>query len=218
MSLDATMHVYRRGRRDAIYEWLQMIFGAALVVFMWCHMILVSSVVISPKIMNAIAWFFEATYMAQLGGPVIFLVFLVHFVIAARKIPFTWAGQKAAIEHTKMMKHDETTMWLVQMITAMVVLVMGSIHMWVVLTDLPITAAKSAARIQTGWWMLFYFILLFCVEFHVSVGWYRILVKWGVIKAGEDRMKTKKLEKRLLYIMLGIGTATLIRFWFLNIG
>ena len=38
---------------------------------------------------------------------------------------------------------------------------MGSIHMWVVLTDLPITAAKSAARIQTGWWMLFYFILLF---------------------------------------------------------
>ena len=69
MSVDATLFVTRPGRRDAYLDWLQMLTGAGLVLFMWAHMILVSSVVLSPKIMNAIAYFFEATYMAQVGGP-----------------------------------------------------------------------------------------------------------------------------------------------------
>ena len=62
-----------RSRLDAGLDWLQMLTGAGLIVFMWCHMLLVSSVVISPSIMNAIAHFFEVTYMAQVGGPMIFL-------------------------------------------------------------------------------------------------------------------------------------------------
>lgn len=33
-------------RRDACLDWLQMLSGAALVLFMWCHMLLVSSVVV----------------------------------------------------------------------------------------------------------------------------------------------------------------------------
>jgi len=94
MSVDATMHVVRPGRRDAYLDWLQMLTGAGLVLFMWCHMLLVSSVVLSPRIMDAIAEFFEATYMAQVGGPVIFITMIVHFVLAARKIPFRAEGQK----------------------------------------------------------------------------------------------------------------------------
>jgi fumarate reductase subunit C len=46
MSVDATMHVVRPGRRDAYLDWLQMLTGAGLILFMWSHMILVSSVVI----------------------------------------------------------------------------------------------------------------------------------------------------------------------------
>ena len=42
----------------------------------------------------------------------------------------------------------------------MIILIMGGIHMWTVLTNLPITAAKSAARIQGGYWLVFYMILL----------------------------------------------------------
>ena len=101
-------------------------------------------------------------------------------------------------------------------VTAMIILIMGSIHMWVVLTDLPITAQKSAARIQGGWWMLFYLVLLPMVELHVGIGFYRILVKWGVIDS-KGRFGFKKKENLLTAIMIGIGVITLLRFMFLAI-
>ncbi|WP_071546029.1 succinate dehydrogenase/fumarate reductase cytochrome b subunit [Pseudodesulfovibrio hydrargyri] len=196
---------------DAALDWLQMLTGASLILFMWCHMLLVSSVVISPGVMNAIAGFFEATYMAQVGGPLIFLTFLVHFALAARKIPFRAEGQGTIWAHAKMMKHRDTWLWVVQAATAMIILILGAIHMWVVLNDLPITAAKSAARMQHFWWFLFYMILLPSVELHVSVGFYRIAVKWGFVKS-EQRKGFKRFETTLFSIFMVIGVITLIRF------
>ncbi|HKI81333.1 MAG TPA: succinate dehydrogenase/fumarate reductase cytochrome b subunit [Pseudodesulfovibrio sp.] len=196
---------------DAALDWLQMLTGASLILFMWCHMLLVSSVVISPNVMNAIAHFFEATYMAQVGGPLIFLTFLVHFALAARKIPFRAEGQGTIWAHAKMMKHRDTWLWVVQAATAMIILILGAIHMWVVLNDLPITAAKSAARMQHFWWFLFYMILLPSVELHVSVGFYRIAVKWGFVKS-EQRKGFKRFETTLFSIFMVIGVITLIRF------
>ncbi len=198
-------------RRDASLDWLQMLTGASLILFMWCHMLLVSSVVISPSVMNAIAHFFEATYMAQVGGPLIFLTFLLHFVLAARKIPFRAEGQSTIWQHAKMMKHRDTWLWVIQAVTAMIILILGAIHMWVVLNDLPITAAKSAARMQHFWWFVFYMILLPCVELHVSVGFYRIGVKWGFVKS-EGRKGFKRFETTLFSIFMVIGIVTLIRF------
>ncbi|EGB16084.1 fumarate reductase respiratory complex transmembrane subunit [Pseudodesulfovibrio mercurii] len=196
---------------DAALDWLQMLTGASLILFMWCHMLLVSSVVISPGVMNAIAHFFEATYMAQVGGPLIFLTFLVHFALAARKIPFRAEGQATIVAHARMLKHRDTWLWVVQAVTAMIILILGAIHMWVVLNDLPITAAKSAARMQHFWWFLFYMILLPSVELHVSVGFYRIAVKWGFVKS-EQRKGFKRFETTLFTIFMVIGVITLIRF------
>ncbi|WP_432737925.1 succinate dehydrogenase/fumarate reductase cytochrome b subunit [Maridesulfovibrio sp. FT414] len=211
MAVNVGMHVARPGKRDAVLDWLQMLSGAGLVAFMWCHMLLVSSVVISPNVMNAIAGFFEHTYMAQVGGPLIFLTFLLHFALAARKIPFRAEGQATIWQHAQMLKHRDTWLWVVQAVTAMIILVLGAIHMWVVLNDLPITAAKSAARVSGGGWMLFYLVLLPCVELHVSVGFYRIGVKWGVIRT-ENRTQAKKLESVLFATFMVIGIITLIRF------
>jgi fumarate reductase subunit C len=210
------MHVARPTRRDAYLDWLQMLTGAGLILFMWAHMILVASVVVGPGVMNAIAHFFEATYLAQVGGPLIFLVLLFHFVLAARKIPFRYEGQRLILKHAGMMRHLDTWLWVVQVVTAMVILIMGSIHMWVVLTDLPITAAKSAARIQGGWWLAFYLILLPMVELHISVGFYRIGVKWGFIKAN-DRKQMKKVEYGLAATFIVIGLIALARFSLLAI-
>ena len=204
------------GKWDGAMDWLQMLSGASLILFMWCHMILVSSVVISPGVMNAIAEFFENTGMAQVGGPLIFLVFLTHFVLAARKIPFRFDGQKTVWQHAKMLHHGDTWLWLVQVVSAMIILIMGSIHMWVVLTDLPITAAKSAARIQGGFWAVFYLFLLPLVELHVGIGFYRIAVKWGFVKDA-DRKKFKRGENLLTMIFIAIGLITLLRFLFLSV-
>jgi fumarate reductase subunit C len=193
-----------------------MLSGASLILFMWCHMLLVSSVVISPRLMNAIAGFFEATYMAQVGGPLVFLGFLLHFVLAARKIPFRAEGQKTIWQHARMMHHGDTWLWVVQVVSAMLILVMGSIHMWVVLTDLPISAAKSAARVQSGFWAVFYFILLPLAELHVGIGFYRIGVKWGFIK-DRERDKFKRGENLLTGMFIAIGLITLVRFLFLSL-
>jgi fumarate reductase subunit C len=202
------------GKLSAYFDWVQMLTGAALILFMWCHLILVSSVLISPKVMNALAWFFEVTYMAQVGGPLIFLGFLLHFVMAARKIPFGTKEQRAMLANAKRMHHRDTWLWMVQAGTAMVILIMGGIHLWVVLTDLPITAEKSAARIQTGFWFVFYLFLLPMVELHVGIGFYRILVKWGFVSRAA-RSGLKKKENMLTILFISVGLLTLLRYYFL---
>ncbi|MBW2345283.1 MAG: succinate dehydrogenase/fumarate reductase cytochrome b subunit, partial [Deltaproteobacteria bacterium] len=164
MAIDTAIYVRAPGRASAYLDWLQMLTGAGLVLFMWSHMVLVASVNLGPGAMNTLARFFEDTYMAQVGGPMIWATFLFHFLLAARKVPFRMEEQSTIWKHTKMLHHTDTWLWLIQVITAMVILIMGSIHMWTILTDLPITAAKSAARIQGGFWLVFYLILLPMVE------------------------------------------------------
>jgi fumarate reductase subunit C len=173
--------------------------------------VLVASVNLGANVMNAIAWFFEATLMAQVGGPIIGCTFLLHFVLAARKVPFRAEQQRTIWKHSKMLRHTDTWLWLIQAFTAMVILIMGAIHMWTVLTDLPITAQKSAARIQGGFWLVFYLILLPMVELHVGIGFYRIAVKWGFIRR-KERKPFKKFENILTGIFILIGLVTIVRF------
>lgn len=210
-TVDTAIFVKPPSRVSAILDWLQMLTGAGLILFMWSHMCLVASVNLGVSVMNTIAWFFEATYMAQVGGPMIGLTMLAHFVLAARKIPYKSAEQDTIYRHAKMLHHQDTWLWVVQAVTAMIILIMGSIHIWTVLTDLPITAAKSAARIQGGFWMVFYLILLPCVELHVGVGFYRIGVKWGFIKRA-NRKSYEQFHWILTGIFVLIGVITIIRF------
>ncbi|MEA4858632.1 succinate dehydrogenase/fumarate reductase cytochrome b subunit [Solidesulfovibrio sp.] len=204
------------GKLSAYLDWLQMLTGAALIAFMWCHLILVSSILLGPGVMNALAWFFEATYMAQVGGPLIFLAFLLHFVLAARKIPFATGQQRLMLSNAKRLRHPDTWLWIVQATTAMGILILGAVHMWVVLTNLPITAEKSAARIQTGFWFVFYLFLLPMVELHVGIGFYRILVKWGFLDR-QGRWSIKKKENLLTGIFIAIGLLSLLRYYFLSL-
>jgi fumarate reductase subunit C len=215
MAIDTTIYVRAPSGASAYLDGLQMLTGAGLILFMWSHMILVASVNLGPGAMNTIARFFEDTSMVQVGGPMIGLTFLLHFVLAARKVPFRVEQQSTIWKHSRMLRHTDTWLWLVQASTAMVILIMGSIHMWTVLTDLPITAAKSAARIQGGFWLVFYLILLPMVELHVGIGFYRIAVKWGLI--GRKRRKGfKRFENILTGIFILIGLITIVRFMTLS--
>ena len=216
MAIDTTIYVRSPGVNAALLDWLQMLTGVGLITFMWSHMILVASVNLGAGAMDTLAHFLEATYMAQVGGPLIGATFLFHFILAARKVPFRVEQQSTIWKHARMLHHLDTWLWLIQAGTAMVILIMGSVHMWTVLTDLPITAAKSAARIQGGFWLVFYLILLPMVELHVGIGFYRIGVKWGFIKRS-NRKGLKRFENILTGIFILIGLITLIRFMTLPI-
>ena len=216
MAIDTTIYVPAPSRTSAYLDGLQMLTGVGLILFMWSHMVLVASVNLGAETMNTIARFFEETYMAQVGGPVIGCVFLLHFFLAARKIPFRVDQQIAFWKHSRVLRHTDTWLWVIQALTAMVILIMGAIHMWTVLTDLPITAAKSAARIQGGFWLVFYLILLPMVELHVGIGFYRIGVKWGFIRR-TTRKGFKRFENILTGVFILIGLITIVRFFTLPI-
>jgi len=211
MAVDSTIYLRSPGRVPAYLDLLQMLTGAGLILFMWSHMVLVASVNLGADVMNSIAHFFEATYMAQVGGPLIGATFLLHFLLAARKVPFRVQEQSIIWKHSRNLHHQDTWLWLVQVTTAMIILIMGAIHMWTVLTDLPITAQKSAERIQGGFWLVFYLILLPMVELHVGIGFYRIGIKWGLIKR-TGRKGMKKFENILTGIFILIGLITIVRF------
>ena len=217
---DSTMHVPRPSRMSGYMDVLQAASGAALVLFMWSHMILVSSVLLGKGAdgeyhMNALAHFFEATYMAQIGGPLIFAGMILHFVLAARKMPWRLDEQKSFLKQAKMLRHTETWMWVTQVVTAMIILVLGSIHVWTVLTALPISAEASALRVQGGdgfpFWLVLYAVLLPIVELHVGIGFFRIGVKWGFVKR-KGRKWYSGLEKLLLLFFVVVGIVTLYTF------
>lgn len=214
--VDTTLFVRAPSRIPAYLDLLQMLTGAVLILFMWSHMLLVSSVILGAGVMNTLAGFLEKTYMAQVGGVVIACIFLFHFILAARKIPFRIEEQVTIWKLSQQLRHTDTWLWLIQVLTAMIVLIMGTIHMWTVLTDLPITAAKSAARIQGGYWLVFYLILLPVVELHVGIGFYRIAVKWGFVRQ-KKRADCRGFEKRLTAIFIFIGLVALVRFLTLSI-
>ncbi|MCJ7809204.1 MAG: hypothetical protein MUP26_02970 [Desulfobulbaceae bacterium] len=217
MTINTTLYNVRTlSKASAVLDWLQMLTGAGLVLFMWSHMILVSSVLLGAGVMNALAGFLEETYMAQVGGPIIAFTFLFHFVLAARKVPFRVEQQSAIWKLSWQLRHVDTWLWMIQALSAMVILIMGAIHMWTVLSDFPITAYKSAARIQGGFWLAFYLILLPIVELHVGIGFYRIGVKWGFIRR-KERKGFKKFENGLTAFFVLIGLMTLARFWFLTL-
>jgi fumarate reductase subunit C len=135
MAIDTTIYVRPLNRTSAYLDWLQMLTGAGLILFMWSHMVLVASVNLGAEAMNTLARFFEATYMAQVGGPIIAFTFLLHFFLAARKVPFRAEQQAIIWKHSRMLHHLDTWLWLIQAFTAMIILIMGAIHMWTVLTD-----------------------------------------------------------------------------------
>lgn len=193
---------------------IQAITGVLLILFLWAHVFLVSSVIISPALMNGIADFFERTYMAQIGGPLVLLLIVYHFLIAARKMPFRASEFMTFWRNARSLRHKDTWLWVVQVVTAIVILVMASIHIYVVLSTLPITAEQSASRVQGGW-LPFFLILLPMAELHLGIGFYRLGVKYGYITRA-SRHVWQRNEYVLTGIFILIGLLTLVRFMLLT--
>jgi len=222
-------------RRQLYYELASGASGLVLALFMWGHMILVGSILTGERGFNWLAGMLEVYYIAQPTVVVILVLFLVHAALASRKIPAQLAERRRMIELGKglaragrdrpanaseispMQAHVESRLWIWQVRTGMVVLVLGSFHLVLlgldVLTPLygersGIEALTSVARVKAGLWLP-YAILLLCVEFHASVGLYRLAVKWGV---GQmlSRNVLHGIERVLLWFFLGLGIVVLL--------
>ena len=216
-----------------MYELVSGLSGVALALFMWGHMLLVGSILTGARGFDWLAGTLEALYIAQPTVIVVIALFLVHALLAARKIPAQLrerrqlqalaAGLRASgrdwpqVPGAPVFKpHVESMLWIWQLRTGMVIVVLGSFHLVLIGLDVftplfgehtGIESATTLERVSVGLWPL-YALLLLCVEFHASVGLYRFAVKWGVGKRLK-RSTLHRIEQFLLWSILAFGVFTL---------
>ena len=230
-----TGSVANEARRQLWYELASGASGLFLALFMWGHMILVGSILTGERGFDWLAGMLEEYYIAQPTVAVILALFVIHAALASRKIPAQLRERRRMIalgksladagrdkpagasELSPLQSHVESRLWIWQVRTGMIVLVLGSFHIILlgidVLTPLygervGIEALTSLERVRSGLWLP-YAILLLCVEFHASVGLYRLAVKWG---AGRwlSRKAVHGIERVLLWFFLGLGVVVLL--------
>ena len=77
----------REARRQLRYELVSGVSGGMLALFMWGHMLFVASILTGERGFDWLASSLEHVYIAQPTVIAISVLFLVHAVMASRKIP-----------------------------------------------------------------------------------------------------------------------------------
>ncbi len=215
----------RKSRLPAKLDLIQSGTGLILGLFMWVHMMLVGSIVLGKSVFNFVAKTMELSFLSSSGHGypaavffavlVIFTLFIVHAALGVRKFPISWKQHAIFRNQMGMMKHEDTNLWYIQVVTAFIMFFFGSVHLYTMLTNPgQISADLSAARFVThNMWPL-YLVLLFAVELHGTIGLYRLCMKWGWFDKWdcfhqENRLDArsylKLLKKRLTIFFLGLG-------------
>jgi len=201
----------RKSRMPARLDFWQSATGLLLGLFMWTHLILVSSILISKDAMLFVTRMMEgSTNPSEEGGYsffvaaaaiAVFVLFVVHAGLAMRKLPANWKQWRTMRSHVKMMKHGDTTQWWIQAITGFIMFFLGSAHLIIIATNADkIGPHQSADRfVSMGLWPL-YLVLLFAVELHGAIGMYRLAVKWGWFDGKDPRRNRKRLKKAKMVI------------------
>ncbi len=196
-------------RWPAWLDLLQGVSGLLLVLFMWAHLFAVSSILLGKDAMYGVTKFFEGSlffatpqpWLVSLVALAIFTLFAIHTLLALRKIPQGYRQWRAWSRHMRGMAHADTTLWLVQVVTGLVLMFFATAHLLeLFLHPGNIGPHALAARIAGGGWVLG-LILLFAVEVHGGIGVYRLILKWGWF-GSTDTPRRRKLLRRAVYALV----------------
>jgi fumarate reductase subunit C len=198
----------RSRRTAAILDVLEAVSGLALALFLWMHMVFVATIFLGAEAFDGIAHALDAYYLSFTGIPPLIVVFFLHFLLAARKIPFAYREQRVIWRHAGLLAHRDTWTWLFQAVSGMAILLLGSIHFWVVLSAWPIGASLSIHRVGQWPQFVFYIALLFLGEMHAGIGLYRLAVKWG----WPPRRRAGIFFEIISLCVIGLGLTTLVIF------
>lgn len=197
-------------RIAARVDLLETISGLLLVLFMFGHLIMLSTILLGPDAMNGLARILEKPplFMAQIGAAGVTVVLLVHLVTAGRKIPSRIKEQTMMWRLSKQLRHADTWLWSIQVVSGMIILGFASIHLWIIVTTFPIDALKSARRVAESLGFL-YLPMVLIVELHLGIGLYRAVVKWTSF----NRRVGSGIKWVLTGLFLVIGYSVLATFW-----
>lgn len=193
----------KKSRTPAKLDYLQSATGLVLALFMWGHMIMVSSILLGKEAMYTVTKFLEGEFFFGESYPLlvsatagfIFVVFIAHALVAIRKFPGSFKQYRLYRAHMKRMKHGDTNLWFYQVFTAFVMFFLGSVHLYIIMTHpAEIGPYASSDRIVNEWMAPLYILLLLAVEFHGSIGLYRLAIKWGWFEGKDAKKSRKKLK------------------------
>lgn len=216
----------KKSRLPARLDFAQSATGLILGLFMWVHMMLVGSIILGKGTFNFVAKTMELAFLSPDGHgyPIavffavltIFTLFIVHAMLGVRKFPLSWKQHRIIRDQMQMMKHEDTNLWYIQVVTGFIMFFAGSVHLYTMLSNpAGIGPYMSADRIVSGGMWPLYLVLLICVELHGIIGLYRLCMKWGWLN-GKDPIQGRKTlkiwKKRLSIFFLGLGILALLIF------
>ncbi len=214
----------KKSRIPARLDFLQSATGLFLAIFMIFHMLFVSTILISKDFMLSVTKAFELNFIFEGGSPVpvfiaisiVFVVFIFHAFLAMRKFPISYRQYLRLKTNSDLMNHGDTKLWIIQVVTGFALFFLGSIHLYTMLTNPGnIGPYASSDRVFSDLMWPLYIVLLIAVEFHGSIGLYRLSVKWGWFEGEDSKVSRKKLKKAkiiLTVVMLTLGVMTLMAY------
>jgi fumarate reductase subunit C len=211
----------RKSHWPARLDFAQSASGLIVALFMWGHMFFVSSILVSHDFMWAVSKMFEGYFLFGTAYPGIISVLVagisalivLHALLAMRKFPADYRQYRIFIGHKNLLRHEDTTLWWVQVVTGFALFFLASVHLYQMLMHPgDIGPYESADRVWTGRWWPIYLVMLFAVEIHGGVGLYRLAVKWGWFEgkdAGASRTRLRRAKWIITAFFLVLGLTTL---------
>ena len=220
-SLTGVNGARKKSRIPAKLDFYQSATGLFLGLFMWAHMIFVSSILLGYDAMYDITKMFEGQFIFGEGKPIlvsisvfiVFVIFIVHAGLAMRKFPINYRQYQKFKTNMYLIDHDDTKLWFIQAYTGFAMFFLGSVHLYTIMTHADkIGPYASSDRVVSDWFWPLYILLLLAVELHGAIGLYRLCVKWGWFDGDnprETREKLKKAKKVVTIIFLTLGVLSL---------
>ena len=216
-------------KTPARLDFIQSATGLILAIFIMGHLLFEASILISNEAMYKMTIFFEGYYFfgETYPGIITFLaaaisvIFVVHILTAMRKFPASYKKYKIMKNHMSTMKHEDTSLWMVQVITGFMMFFTASVHLYIMMSQPSnIGPYASSARIVDEFMGPLYLVLLISVVFHAFVGLYRLAIKWGFME-GKNSQVSRKRFKITMYVLIAfylvIGLASLAKYTYIGL-
>jgi len=210
-------------------DFIQSLTGLILGLFIMGHIIFEASILVSNEMMYKVTVMFEGYYFLGSTHPgivsalaaFIFIVFITHAIIAMRKFPSNYKQYKIMRNHTVSFNHEDTSLWMIQAFTGVIMFFIGSVHLYMMMSQPEhIGPFASSNRVVYEFMGPLYVLLLLSVVFHAFIGLYRLALKWGFMEGTDYRVSRKRFKlmmKSFIAIYLILGSLALAKYTYIGL-
>jgi len=214
----------KKSRIPAKLDFFQSATGLVLALFILFHIMFESSILLGKGAMYTLTKLFEGEPFIEGGEPLIisalafgiFIVFILHAFLAVRKFPSSYKEYQRYRAHSGLLNHNDTNLWFIQITTGFAMFFLGSIHLYIMMTQPEkIGPFASADRIYSDIMWPMYLMLLVSVVLHAGIGVYRLIIKWGWFDGKDpraNRKRSKLIAKTLVIFYLVVGIISLVSY------